>query len=97
MTAPEGHVDPEIQAQWDRAERALARRLSVHMVEHTANTVAARFMRDMKREGFKPPLRPANPFPDPPEDPVATTARGVELARQHLGLDQPDERDLERG
>jgi hypothetical protein len=88
-------VDPDIQELWDWAERELFRWLCPHMVEHTARSVAGRYVKALSEEGFHPPHRPAKPVPDPPEDPAATTARGYELARQHLGLDQPDDRDQE--
>lgn len=92
MTAPDpGHVDPDIQAEWDRAEHELARRLRLHMVPHTADTLAAEFFADLSQERWRPPIRPAKPAGPPPEDPAATTARGYGLARQHLGLDQLDQ------
>ncbi len=55
------HTDEEIQAQWDRAARALEKRLRPYMQDLIRADFARQFIRDMATQGFRPPLRPPRP------------------------------------
>jgi hypothetical protein len=59
------HVDPEIEAQWDRAAKELARRLRPYVQDVVCWDLARAFIRDMSAAGFRPPLRPHRPAPPP--------------------------------
>ncbi len=79
------HTDEEIQAQWDRAARALEMRLRPYVQDLLRWDLAQTFMRDLAEQGFRPPLRPPKRagVVDPEAARVAA-ARGAELARQSL-------------
>lgn len=82
-------TDPEISEQEQRAITILARRLQPRLVAGVdAHEIAAQFIRDLRNEGWRPPLRPAPPR-DRPATPD-TTHRGADLARRALaGEDIP--------
>lgn len=85
MTAKSTQSDDEIQEQWDRATRALARWLEPYMLEHTRWRFAQKFIQSMADQGFKPPLRPPKRDEHVDHEKArAAAARGAELARQAL-------------
>jgi hypothetical protein len=55
------HVDPEIEAEWDRAAKALERRLRPYVQDLLRWDLARDFIRTLAAEGFRPPLRPPRP------------------------------------
>ncbi len=86
MSGPEveGHADPDIQEQWDRAARALDKWLRPYVQDQIRWDLARGFVYSMAEQGFRPPLRPPKRATVDPEAARVAAARGAELARQSL-------------
>jgi hypothetical protein len=83
-------ADPEIDHEEQRAVAELARRLEPWADGMKGHQLfAAAFIADLRREGWRPPLRPAPPHQARNADAAkAVTKRGADLAREALGIQE---------
>lgn len=83
-------ADPEIDHEEQRAATELARRLRPWASGMQGPELfAAAFIADLRREGWRPPLRPAPPPQTRnPDAAKAVTKRGADLAREALGIQE---------
>lgn len=73
-------TDPQYET--DRAKRELARRLRGYLADPDA--LAGAYVDDLLAAGWRPPLRPPDPFTRPGRVDPAVTARGAAAARAAL-------------